>query len=298
MTEQSDSNEQGDQVRPVAFIGLGMMGASIADKLVDWPGGLRVCDVNPDALTPFTDKGATGFASAGEAARGAAVVSIVVLNDQQVRSVVEDILASRGESDAPQVIAIHSTIHPQTAIDLAELCAAQGVLLVDAPVSGGAVAAKEGRLAVMIGGTDEAFAAVSEPFGTFAELVIHAGPVGSGTKMKLARNLLHFISFTAVTESQRLAEAAGVSLVDLGKVVRHTDSISGGAGAIMLRDTTAPIAPDDFWHGVFTHVRNLGEKDLSLALALGDELAVGLPLTALAYDNLGIGLGVGAGHDE
>jgi 3-hydroxyisobutyrate dehydrogenase-like beta-hydroxyacid dehydrogenase len=287
--------EPNDKKQPIAFVGLGMMGASMADKLVDWPGGLRVCDVNPDAMTPFTDKGATGYASAGEAARGAAVVSIVVLNDQQVRSVVDDILATPTPG---QVIAIHSTIHPQTAVDLAELCAAQGVLLVDAPVSGGAVAAKEGRLAVMIGGTDEAFAAVDEPFGGFAELIIHAGPVGSGTKMKLARNLLHFISFTAVTESQRLAEAAGVNLVDLGKVVRHTDSISGGAGAIMLRDTTAPIAPDDFWHGVFTHVRNLGEKDLSLALALGDELAVDLPLTALAYDNLGIGLGVGAGHGE
>lgn len=287
--------EPNDKKQPIAFVGLGMMGASMADKLVDWPGGLRVCDVNPDAMTPFTDKGATGYASAGEAARGAAVVSIVVLNDQQVRSVVDDILATPTPG---QVIAIHSTIHPQTAVDLAELCAAQGVLLVDAPVSGGAVAAKEGRLAVMIGGTDEAFAAVNEPFGGFAELIIHAGPVGSGTKMKLARNLLHFISFTAVTESQRLAEAAGVNLVDLGKVVRHTDSISGGAGAIMLRDTTAPIAPDDFWHGVFTHVRNLGEKDLSLALALGDELAVDLPLTALAYDNLGIGLGVGAGHGE
>jgi 3-hydroxyisobutyrate dehydrogenase-like beta-hydroxyacid dehydrogenase len=287
--------EQNGEKQPIAFVGLGMMGASMADKLVGRPGGLRVCDVNPDAMTPFTDNGATGYASAGEAARGAAVVSVVVLDDQQVRSVVDDILATPTPG---QVIAIHSTIHPQTAVDLAELCAAQGVLLVDAPVSGGAVAAKEGRLAVMIGGTDEAFAAVNEPFGGFAELIIHAGPVGSGTKMKLARNLLHFISFTAVTESQRLAEAAGVNLVDLGKVVRHTDSISGGAGAIMLRDTTAPIAPDDFWHGVFTHVRNLGEKDLSLALALGDELAVDLPLTALAYDNLGIGLGVGAGHGE
>lgn len=279
---------------PVAFIGLGMMGASMADKLVGWPGGLRVCDINDDAVAPFTEKGATGFSNAGEAAHGAAVVSIVVLNDEQVRSVVESILATPTPA---QVIAIHSTIHPQTAIELAELCAAQGVLLVDAPVSGGAVAAKEGRLALMIGGSDEAYEAVLEPFGAFGELLIHAGPVGAGTRMKLARNLLHFISFTAVTESQRLAEAAGVNLVDLGKVVRHTDSLTGGAGSIMLRDTAAPIAPDDFWYGVFTHVRNLGEKDLSLALTLGDELGVELPLTALAYDNLGIGLGVGAGHE-
>ena len=94
--------------------------------------------------------------------------------------------------------------------------------------------------------------------------VVHAGPLGAGTRMKLARNLIHFVAFTAVTEAQRLAEAAGLDLRDLGEVVRHTDAITGGPGAIMHRDTTAPIAPDDFWHGVFDHVRALGEKDLSL----------------------------------
>ena len=60
--------------------------------------------------------------------------------------------------------------------------------------------------------------------------------------MKLARNLIHFVAFTAVTEAQRLAEAAGLDLVALGEVVRHTDAITGGPGAIMYRDTTAPLA--------------------------------------------------------
>ena len=57
--------------------------------------------------------------------------------------------------------------------------------------------------------------------------------------MKLARNLMHFVSFTAATEAQRLAEAAGLDMVELGEVVRHTDAITGGPGAIMLRATTA-----------------------------------------------------------
>ncbi len=89
--------------------------------------------------------------------------------------------------------------------------------------------------------------------------------------MKLARNLIHFVAFTAVTEAQRLAEAAGLDLVALGEVVRHTDAITGGPGAIMYRDTTAPLDPDDFWHGVFDHVRALGEKDLSFAIELADD---------------------------
>jgi 3-hydroxyisobutyrate dehydrogenase-like beta-hydroxyacid dehydrogenase len=110
--------------------------------------------------------------------------------------------------------------------------------------------------------------------------------------MKLARNLLHFISFTAATEAQRLAEAAGLSLTALGKVVRHSDAVTGGPGAIMLRDTTAPIDPDDFWFPILGHVRDLGEKDLSLALDLGDRLAVDLPLARLALARLADGLGV------
>ena len=94
---------------------------------------------------------------------------------------------------------------------------------------------------------------------------MHAGPVGAGTAMKLARNLIHFVSFTAVTEAQRLAEAAGVDLQALGEVVRHTDAITGGPGAIMHRETAAPLAPDDPWRAIFDHVRALGEKDLRFA---------------------------------
>ena len=70
------------------------------------------------------------------------------------------------------------------------------------------------------------------------------------------------------------------------------DTVTGGAGAIMLRNTAAPIAADDFWHGIFTHVRALGEKDLDLALALGAEVGVALPMATFARDNLAAALGV------
>jgi 3-hydroxyisobutyrate dehydrogenase len=122
--------------------------------------------------------------------------------------------------------------------------------------------------------------------------VVHAGGLGAGTRMKLARNLIHFVSFTAVTEAQRLAEAAGLDLVALGEVVRHTDAVTGGPGAIMYRDTTSPIPEGDFWRGVFEHVRALGEKDLALAVALADELGVDVPLAREALPRLGKGLGL------
>ncbi len=193
------------------------------------------------------------------------------------------------------MIAVHSTISDTTAVDLAEQCTARGVEFVDAPVSGGAAGAKKAALAVMVGASDEAFQKIEEPFSAFAALVVHAGPVGAGTRMKLARNLLHFVSFTAATEAQRLAEAAGLDITELGKVVRHTDAITGGAGSIMWRDNTSPLESDDSWFPIFSHVRALGEKDLALALALGDRLDVELPLAARALAGLGPGLGVGIG---
>ena len=105
-----------------------------------------------------------------------------------------------------------------------------------------------------------AYAAARPVLERMGTQVVHAGPIGAGTQMKLARNMMHFVAFTAATEAQRLAEAAGLDLVELGDVVRHTDAITGGPGAIMHRDTTAPLAEDDFWFGVFTTSARWGRR--------------------------------------
>ncbi|MFE3799108.1 NAD(P)-dependent oxidoreductase [Nocardia tengchongensis] len=279
----------------IGFIGLGNMGAPMAQRLVDWPGGLVVCDMRADALQPFTDAGATAAATAADLAERCRVISVVVLDDEQVRTVVTGPDGLLRTAKPGTVIAVHSTISDRTAVELGAECAAHGVEFVDAPISGGAPAALKGALAVMVGGSAAAFEAVREPFGRFGSLVIHAGEVGSGTRMKLARNLLHFVAFTAASEAQRLAEAAGLDISALGKVVRHSDSHTGGPGAIMLRKTTAPVEADDFWFPILGHVRDLGEKDLSLALDLAGRLDLDLPLARQALHNLGDGLGVGPG---
>ena len=156
--------------------------------------------------------------------------------------------------------------------------------------------AADGSLAILVGGSDDAFAAVRPTLEVMGAKVVHAGPIGAGTSFKLARNLMHFVAFTAATEAQRLAEAAGLDLKALGEVVRHTDAITGGPGAIMHRETTAPLAADDFWYGFFDHVRALGEKDLAFATQLADQLSVDVPLARLALERLGPGLGLPAGE--
>jgi 3-hydroxyisobutyrate dehydrogenase len=279
----------------VGFIGLGQIGAPIAKRLLDWPGGLTVYDIRPEATKKFAERGARVAASPREVAETADVISLMVLDDAQV----DEVLSGPGgilEARRPGiVVAVHSTIGDGTAQRLAKQAESYGIEIVDAPVSGGAGGAREGNLAALVGASEQAFEKCREPFARWAGLVMHAGPVGAGTRAKLARNLLHFVAFTAAAEAQRLAEAADIDLEELGKVVRHTDAITGGPGAIMLRSTTAALNPDDDWYPILSHVRDLGEKDLALALGLGAKLGVDLPLATLALDSFAPGLGLPKG---
>lgn len=272
----------------LGYIGLGNQGAPMAKRLVDWPGGLIVFDVRAEAMTPLVELGASPAEDVAGVSE-ADIISVTVLNDEQVR----DVVGRLAEHAKPgTVIAIHSTIEPATASELADHLRPRGIHIVDAPVSGGAGAADKGELAVMVGADDEAYAAVKPVFKQWASLVVRAGEPGAGTRMKLARNMLTFIGFAAACEAQVLAEAAGIDLQKLGRVVRHSDAQSGGPGAIMYRDDTKPLAPDHFLHDMFVHTRGLGEKDLRLALALGKATDVELPLAEVALRNLAAGLGV------
>jgi 3-hydroxyisobutyrate dehydrogenase len=279
-------------VGAVGFIGLGIMGAPMATHLLDWPEGLVVCDVRADATQPFADKGATVVGTPAEVAARCDVISVMVLDDAQVRDVVGGADGVLGAASEGTVVAIHSTIRAETAVDLAADAGAHGVEIVDAPVSGGFMGAHAGNLAVMIGGSAAALERCRAPFERWADLVVHVGPPGAGTRTKLARNLLQFCTYAAVGEAQRLAEAAGVPLEELAAVVRHTDPITGGPAMIMLRDTAQPMAPDDPLFESMDHARVLGDKDLSLALELGDDLGVDLPMARLAKQTLGMALGV------
>ena len=272
----------------LGYIGLGSMGAPMAKRLVGWPGGLVVFDVRDEATAPFTGTGADTAASVAEVAT-ADLISIAVLDDAQVREVVAE-LARRASPGT--VIAIHSTISDDTAVELAELFAPNGIHVIDAPVSGGAGAAEKGELATMVGAPRDVYERVKPVFKQWASLVIHAGEPGAGTRMKLARNMLTFTAFAAACEAMTLAEAAGLDLQALGRVVRHTDALTSGPGAIMIRDTMAELEPGHWLYETFTHTRTLGEKDLNLALALGDSVDVELPLAQIALGNLAAGLGV------
>ncbi len=273
----------------VGFVGLGAIGRPMALRLLAAPGGLTVYDVVPEATAVLTERGASVAASVADLTRVSDVVGVMVRDDAQVRAVVTDVLAAAAPGTA---VLVHSTIHPDTAVELAAAAATSGVHLLDAPVSGGPMGAESGRLAVLVGGSEDGFAAAEPVLGLLGDLVLHLGPAGAGTHAKLARNLLHFVSFTAAGEAVRLAEAAGIDPAALGRVVRHSDAVTGGPGAILWRDTGAELEPGDGWWPILDHVRVLGEKDLALAAELGDRLGVDTPMADFAHEHLARALGL------
>ncbi len=269
----------------VGFVGLGQIGRPMAERLASADVDLWVFDVTADATRGF-DHVAGSVAELGERCD---VVCVMVRDDDQVRDVLDQLL------DAARpglVVAVHSTIAPGTATELADRGAARDVDVLDAPVSGGAMGAADGSLAIMVGGSEAAFDRAGPVLEAMGSLVVRLGPAGAGTQAKLARNLVHFVAFTAVTEAQRLAEASGLDLEVLGRIVRHTDAITGGPGAIMLRPTAAPMPADDPWRPILAHVRDLGEKDLRLAIELAEAQGVQTPLAELALQRLAAGLGL------
>jgi 3-hydroxyisobutyrate dehydrogenase-like beta-hydroxyacid dehydrogenase len=275
----------------LGYIGLGDMGAPMAKRMVDWPGGLTVFDIRLEAMTPLAEAGAKLADNLDDIAK-AHVVSVTVLNDEQVRDVIAGENGLARYAAPGTIIAIHSTISDTTAVELARQLEPDGIHVIDAPISGGKGAAEKGELAVMVGAQRAVYERVKPIFKQFASVVVHAGEPGAGTRMKLARNMLTFISYAASCEAMKLAEQAGLDLQQLGRVVRHTDLQSGGPGAVIVRENMDPLRADNFLYAPMAHARDLGEKDLRLAIALGEAFDVDLPLAELALKNLAAGLGV------
>ena len=225
------------------------MGAPMAKRLVDWPGGLTVFDVRPEAMTPLGEAGAR-WPTASPTSPTADVISVTVLNDAQVRDVVR-----RDSPRTPsRARSSRSTRRssPTPPVELAEQLRPKGIHIVDAPVSGGAGAAEKGELAVMVGRRRRGRTSWSSRFEQWASLVVHAGEPGAGTRMKLARNMLTFIAFAAACEARssprRRASTCRSSARWCGTPTRK----AAGPARSWSATTRNRLQPDDF---LLRHVR-------------------------------------------
>ena len=163
------------------------------------------------------------------------IIQITVLNDAQVRDVVGE-LGRHTPSPAPssRFTPPSATLPPSNSPPNSK---PQGIHVVDAPVSGGGRGRAKGELATMVGADDEVFERIKGRSRTGRRWSIHAGRAGRGHPNEVGPQHadLHLLR-RGVGEAMKLAEAAGLDLQALGKVVRHTDALTSGPGAIMVRD--------------------------------------------------------------
>ncbi len=264
------------------FVGLGNQGAPIAAHLV--PAGFEttVFDLAPAAMTELVAGGAAAARSPREVAERADVVGICVPADEHVRAVVlgdDGLLAGAAPGT---VLAIHSTILPATAVALAEAAAARGVAVLDACVTGGAARARARQLTFLVGG-DAAALERARPFlQVAAEKILHAGPVGSGAKLKLCLNLITYLQWAAAYESFALARAVGLPQ----EILEEAGRSNGQLTPLMAAFLATHKAPEEARRSeaMQTALRGymqLAEKDLACALQLAREAGVSLPVGGL-----------------
>ncbi|MDV3127819.1 NAD(P)-dependent oxidoreductase [Mycobacterium sp. 21AC1] len=230
----------------VGFIGLGSQGAPMARRIVEGGYETTLWARRPASVEPFSDTAAKVADSPAALAAASDLVCLCVVGDDDVRQVLGGETGVLAGLAPGGIIAIHSTVHPDTCRELAETAAAAGVTVIDAPVSGGEPAAKAGTLLVMAGGDDEVIERVRPVFATYADPIVHLGGVGSGQVAKILNNLLFSANLGAAMSTLELGEALGVPRERLCEVVTRGSATSKALSSISMfsgtLDNLAPIA--------------------------------------------------------
>jgi 3-hydroxyisobutyrate dehydrogenase len=261
-------------VSRVAWIGTGVMGGAMCGHLLDAGHQVRVFSRTRARAEPLLERGATWAGSPAEAAAGAEAVLTIVGTPGDVREVVLGEHGALAAMAPASVLVDLTTSEPALAIEIAEAAAERGVLAVDAPVSGGDVGARDGKLVVMAGGSDEAFAAALPYLEAFARHVARHGPAGSGQHTKMVNQIAIASGMVGLCEAILYAVKAGLD----PERVLATISL-GAAGSWSLENLGPRILRGELGPGFMV---DHFVKDLGIALAEARRLQLALPGTALA----------------
>ena len=257
----------------IAFVGLGIMGRPMAGHLLRAGHALAVHTRTRSTANELLSTGATWADTPAAAAATADAVFVCVPDTPDVRAV---LLGPGGvvESARPGLVVVdHSTISPAATRDMAAALADRGTTLLDAPVSGGDVGARNATLSIMVGGPAEAFARVRPLLQLMGKTVTHCGPSGTGQLTKLVNQVLVSVTNLAVCEALSLAKAGGLDLA------RTIAAVAGGAaGSFQLSQLGPKMVAGDFAPGFMV---DLQAKDLRLVREAAD--GVGLSLAAVEH---------------
>jgi 3-hydroxyisobutyrate dehydrogenase len=228
----------------VGFIGLGSQGGPMARRIVDGGFDLTLWARRPASLEPYADTAATTAATPAELGAASDLVCICVVGDDDVREVLNGDTGVLAGIASGGIVAIHSTVHPDTCREIAEKAAAQGVTVIDAPVSGGGPAVEAGTLLVMVGGEDDVVAKVSPVFASYSDAIVHLGPLGSGQSAKILNNLLFSANLGSAISTLELGESLGIPRDRLCEVLNRGSATSKAVGSItMFGGTLEGLAP-------------------------------------------------------
>ncbi|HEY1999991.1 NAD(P)-dependent oxidoreductase [Paraburkholderia sp.] len=230
----------------VGFIGLGIMGASMAARLAAAGYPLHLYNRTRAKAEPLIDAGATWHATPKALAEASDVVISIVGMPDDVRALYlgDDGLIANARRDA--VLIDMTTSSPQLAEELAAHAAVRGVQMLDAPVSGGDVGAREGRLSIMVGGAADVLARVEPMLRCLGTNIVLQGGPGSGQHTKLCNQIVIASTMLGVCEGLAYAHSAGL---DPQTVL---SAIGGGAaGGFQLNNLGPRIAKGDFAPGFF-----------------------------------------------
>ena len=259
----------------LGFIGLGIMGRSMAMNLVNAGEPVVVWNRTASRCDDLVAMGATAAASPAEVARSCDIVFICVSDTPDVEVVVfGDGGVAEGLSDG-RLVVDHSTMSPTATKDFAKRVNALGAHWLDAPVSGGSEGAANGTLSIMVGGESDQLARALPHLEVMGSTITHVGEQGAGQLVKAVNQVLVVVNQLAVSEALLLAEAGGL---DLDAALK---AVEGGAAGSWMLSNRGPQMIDRDWRPGFTI--DLQQKDLRLVLQAADDLGSPVPGTSLVF---------------
>jgi 3-hydroxyisobutyrate dehydrogenase len=260
----------------VAVLGLGTMGAGMAENLLKAGFPVTVYNRSPAKAAALRDQGAQVAATPADAARGASVVLSMLSDDAASREVwlgEQGALAAAGDGT---VLIESSTVTPAWIAELGEAATRRGLQLLDAPVTGSRAQAAAGQLTFLVGGSAGALATVKPVLQAMSKEIVHLGPLGSGAMMKLVNNFLCGVQAASLAEGMAWLERSGLNRDQALDLLKR-----GAPGSPLLANLSTRMASRDY--SVNFHLK-LMAKDLRYASDAASESGMKLTTAANAHE--------------
>jgi 3-hydroxyisobutyrate dehydrogenase len=245
----------------VTFLGLGVMGGGMAGRLLSAGFPVSVWNRSADRAEAFRERGATVAQSPRDAAAGADVIISMVADDEAARDVWLGARGAIGGARQGTLLIESSTVSPKWIAELGAEALACGGEVLDAPVTGSRTQAASGELLFLVGGEAEPLERARPVLTPMSRDILHAGPLGSGARLKLINNFICGVQAAALAEGLALVEKSGLDLDAALTVLQN-----GAPGSPLVKAVSNRMATRDYT--VFFKLA-LMRKDLDYAIAEG-----------------------------